>query len=67
MWSAGLVGVPDKVLFLDGGVNVDEDDHQQVQHGPNDTQHGQNPLLPVVLRLLRDGLARVVMAMGEHV
>lgn len=51
----------------DGGVDVDKDDHQQVENGANYTQNSQDPLLSVVVLLLLDGPARVSKAMGEHV
>lgn len=53
--------------ILKRGVDVDEDDHQQVEHGADDPQYCQNPLLTVVLWLLHDGPTPVMMAMGEHV
>lgn len=67
-----LIAIPsdEGILSLEvlkGGVDVDEDHHQQVEHGADNPQYCQNPLLSVVLWLLRDGSTPVMMAMGEHV
>ncbi len=53
--------------ILEGGVDVDEDDHQQVEHGADDPQYCQNPLFAVILWFLHDGPTPVMLAMGEHV
>lgn len=53
--------------ILKGGVDVDEDDYQQVEHGADNPQDCQNPLLSIVLWLLHDGSTPVMMAMVEHV
>lgn len=52
--------------WSDGGVYVDEDDHQQVEHGPDDPEHGQDALLSVVPRVLGVGVADMP-AVGDHV
>ncbi|KAJ7990339.1 hypothetical protein DPEC_G00299280 [Dallia pectoralis] len=54
------------VGMSNGGVNIDKDHHQQVEHSPNDPQHGQDALLPVIRGVLGVEVADMP-AGGDHV
>ena len=45
---------------------MDEDDHEQVEHGADDAQYGQDPLLAVVTGVLGAKRAAGVTTMGDH-
>ena len=70
MVRSGQVEVRCGQVWSDCGIDVDKDDDQEVEHGADDPQHGQDPLLDVVHRILRPGAVVTVgtdmAAAGDH-